>query len=486
MRSVTSVLTNWASSRRPFLWFLLTVLCAAIALILVYVLGVQTPFEWDEILFARAVEHYDAAANSPHMPGYPVFVLAARLVSFGVPDAVRAVQITSLTAAFLTLALVFFLGRRLGLTVLQACGGLFLLAGCPSFLWFAGVGLSDISGALSSCAVLWAILQDRAPIRSAVLAGFLAAIAVGVRSQAIYFLVPMVVVALFEWRVDRLRRVLAATAATVVTSFGIWFPAVFLTGPGRWWSAFVWQFQWVRQEQTHGLALPFAPMSWIVQGWLIRPFGTPWLAAGFWALVLCGAGVFWHGGRRRLVVYGLGIGLVSLMLAAFSLDLRDGPRYILPSLVFFSLIAGGGIGVARWQERLMTGAAAVFVVASVVWISPGLALRRSEPAPVIDVLERVLESASPTDVVVFYEDKLWPHVYWMLERRGFEIYPIGDLHDWSQDHQGESRSMVSVFSNRSPLPEQASFEAAWDSPQVRAMTRGRYLRCWAVIGETGD
>ncbi len=344
------MLTNWASSRRPFLWFLLTVLCAAVALILVYVLGVQTPFEWDEILFARAVEHYDAAANSPHMPGYPVFVLAARLVSFGVPDAVRAVQITSLTAAFLTLALVFFLGRRLGLTVLQACGGLFLLAGCPSFLWFAGVGLSDISGALSSCAVLWAILQDRAPIRSAVLAGFLAAIAVGVRSQAIYFLAPMVVVALFEWRVDRLRRVLAATAATVVTSFGIWFTVVFLTGPGRWWSAFVWQFQWVRQEQTHGLALPFAPMSWIVQGWFIRPFGTPWLAAGFWALVLCGAGVLWHGGRRRLVVYGLGIGLVSLMLAAFSLDLRDEPRNILPSQEIITLIAVVGIGEARRQE----------------------------------------------------------------------------------------------------------------------------------------
>lgn len=451
-----------------------------VVFVLLFAGGIQTTFEWDEILFARAVENYDAAANSPHMPGYPVFVLATRIVSFWVPEAVRAVQVTSLATAFLILVLAFFLGRRLGLKGPQAFGAPALLAVCPSFLWFAGVGLSDISGAFSCCAVLWAILQKRAPFHAAILTGFLAAIAVGVRTQAIYLLAPMAVVALLEWRINTLRRVVFAAAATVVTSVGIWLPAILVTGPGRWWEAFVWQLQWVRQEQINGLALPYAPMSWIVQGWLTKPFGTPWLAVGFWALVLSGAGILWHAGRRRLVLYCLGLGLVSLMSAAFSLDLRDGPRYILPSLVFFSFLIAGGIGRTSWYMRLMTGATALFMLTSVVWIVPGLNLRRSEPAPVMSVLEHIRTLIGPTEAVVFYEEKLWPHTHWALERKGYEIHPIGLLEGWPRTHQGESRSILSVHSNRGSTPEEASFEATWDSPQARAMTRGRYLRCWAV------
>jgi 4-amino-4-deoxy-L-arabinose transferase-like glycosyltransferase len=458
----------------------------AVLFVVVFAAGIRSAFEWDEFLFARAVENFDAAANSPHMPGYPLFVLATRMVAFAIPDAIHAVQWTGLIAAMAVLVLAFFLGRKLGLDRLRACTAVAVVALLPCFLWFAGVGLSDVAGLLMCGAVLWSILHENRPLCWALLTGVLAAAAVGVRTQSVYLMGPLAIVAVIEWREKTVLRVLSASGAAILTSIGIWVPAILLTGPTRWWEAFLWQLKWVRQEQMNGLALPYAPMSWIVKGWLVRPFGTPWLAGLFWILVLGGAWILWRAGKRRLVLYCLGIGLVSLVVATLSLDLRDGPRYILPSLFFFSFLVAGGVGVSRWYERSMAIGIVVFLVASLVWIAPGLALRRSEPAPVVDVLEQIAASVEPRDVVVFYEEKLWPHVYWILERRGFEIHPIGDLDDWTRDHQEEPRSLVSVHSNRRPTPDEASWKAAWSSPQARAMTRGRYLRCWAVRGETGN
>ncbi len=452
--------------------------------VFLFAAGIQSAFEWDEFLFARALENYDAAANSPHMPGYPLFVVATRTVAVAVPDAVRAVQSTSLLAAMAALALVFFLGRKLGLDRVRACTAVTVVALLPCFLWFSGVGLSDVAGLLMCGVVLWSILHESRPLCWAILTGVLAAAAVGVRSQSVYLVGPLAIVAVIEWREKTVLRVLSASGAAILTSIGIWVPAILLTGPTRWWGAFVWQLKWVRQEQMNGLALPYAPMSWIVKGWLVRPFGTLWLAALFWLLVLGGAWILWSIGRRRLVLYCLSIGLVSLVAVTFSLDLRDGPRYALPSLMFFSFLAAGGVGASRWYERSMAIGTAVFLVASVVWIAPGLILRRSEPAPVVNVLEQIAASVEPTNAVVFYEEKLWPHVYWILERRGFEIHPIGDLDVWPLNHQEESRSLISVHSNRRPTPVEASWVAEWNSPQVRAMTRGRYLRCWAVVAET--
>ena len=46
---------------------------AALALYgaLLWVTRPATPFEWDEVLYQRALDHYDVAVHSPHPPGVP-------------------------------------------------------------------------------------------------------------------------------------------------------------------------------------------------------------------------------------------------------------------------------------------------------------------------------------------------------------------------------------------------------------------------------
>ena len=63
-------------------------LAAYAAVLLIY--RPVSPFEWDEILFMRAMAKYDVAAHAPHPPGYPAFVALAKPVYWltgGVPTA---------------------------------------------------------------------------------------------------------------------------------------------------------------------------------------------------------------------------------------------------------------------------------------------------------------------------------------------------------------------------------------------------------------
>ncbi len=58
-------------------------LAAYAAVLLIY--RPVSPFEWDEILFMRAMAKYDVAAHAPHPPGYPVFVALAKPVRRAAP-----------------------------------------------------------------------------------------------------------------------------------------------------------------------------------------------------------------------------------------------------------------------------------------------------------------------------------------------------------------------------------------------------------------
>ena len=40
----------------------------------------RTPWDWDELLFMRALDHFDVASHRPHPPGFPLFIGAAKIV----------------------------------------------------------------------------------------------------------------------------------------------------------------------------------------------------------------------------------------------------------------------------------------------------------------------------------------------------------------------------------------------------------------------
>ena len=54
---------------------------------------------------------FNIAADHPHPPGFPLYVLAGRLVHLVVPSEFRALQAVNLIAAILLFPAVYFLAR---------------------------------------------------------------------------------------------------------------------------------------------------------------------------------------------------------------------------------------------------------------------------------------------------------------------------------------------------------------------------------------
>ena len=62
------------------------------------------PADWDAVGFVAAVTRFDLARFAPHAPGYPVYVLAARLAHLVARDPVRACGLASALGGALVVA----------------------------------------------------------------------------------------------------------------------------------------------------------------------------------------------------------------------------------------------------------------------------------------------------------------------------------------------------------------------------------------------
>src|SRR2546430_15544273 len=72
----------------------------------------RTPWDWDELLFMRALDHFDVASHRPHPPGFPLFIGAAKIVrALGAGD-FHALQALSFIAAVAIVPAMFFLCRE--------------------------------------------------------------------------------------------------------------------------------------------------------------------------------------------------------------------------------------------------------------------------------------------------------------------------------------------------------------------------------------
>src|SRR2546425_1652190 len=75
----------------------------------------RTPWDWDELLFMQALDRYDVALHRPHPPGFPLYILAGKIVrKLGLGD-FHALQALSVLAAMAIAPAMYFLCRALGM-----------------------------------------------------------------------------------------------------------------------------------------------------------------------------------------------------------------------------------------------------------------------------------------------------------------------------------------------------------------------------------
>lgn len=348
----------------------------------------QTPMEWDEVLFARAVVKFDVAAHAPHPPGYPVYVGLSKAMAALGASPVRAPQLASAVGALLALVGLGWLGALAGLAPSARVLAGLLVAALPTFAFHANLGFSDMLATGLSVVTLASLLAlERAPgVRGAWAAGVLTALACGARPQA--FLVLFLPWALVAWRLSRREQLswLWALPAAVLASLAVWLPAVLVTGPQRFLKAGQHLAAWMSAHEYLS-RFPAMELSRFLEDWLVRPLGSKPLAGSFW--LLCGAGAFalWRSGRGRLLALLASGAGGYLLLAPWTMTAEAAVRYSLPAYASLAALAVFGLASAPKLSRIGAVLVGAWAVAAYAWTVPALTLRAAERNPVWAALE---------------------------------------------------------------------------------------------------
>jgi hypothetical protein len=400
---------------------------ALAALALVYAMA-HAPFlapsleDIDSVNFALGVRDFDVATHRPHPPGYPVYIalgkVATAIAGLGAsaPESMieaRALAMLSLVSGLIAIACLY----RVFASMSSASSGVpddpgapvdyvafaatAITAACPLF-WYLGVRpMSDLPGlaaALASQACLmsaWRIQRpapggDRrmAPAATAasgrliVIGAFLAALSIGLRSQTVWFTVPLLSLVLLD-RVGRgfAGALMGGGIMFVVGGLAWGIPLLIASGGLNTYLAALGTQ--AGEDFAAGEMLYTNPNPRALAFALLRTFVHPWdsTALGTVVLILAAAGIvqlLWRDRRSLAAVFALAGPYV-----VFHLLFQDTSfiRYALPLVPVVAFLAIRGVSLV--SLKAVPAAAALLSIACVAIASPVLVAYRAEPSPAV-------------------------------------------------------------------------------------------------------
>jgi hypothetical protein len=371
----------------------------------------------DSINFALGLREFDVARHQPHPPGYPVYIALGRAslaaVHAAAPglDQVRAEAVAfafgSALAGAVALLATWALFRALDSTGAArestdraALWGSVLLAVAPLF-WISGSRpMSDLPGlamALGAQALLVTAWRRREYL---VPGAFIAGRAIGLRVQAVWLTVPLLVVVALGHRregVESGRSPVSWLLTRPLPAFGIgvlaWFVPLLIAAGGldQYLRALGSQagedFAWVDMLWANPTPrrLAFALYETIVVPWGSVPLAVVVLVAAAAGTVIAATRA-----RGALALLGVAFGPYAL----FHLLFQETPhvRYALPLLPPVAWLAACGVTAHRRAAPIAAAALCLFAGATAL---PGMLAYASEPHPAFRAIADM--SASPPE-----------------------------------------------------------------------------------------
>ena len=360
----------------------------------------RTPWDWDELLFMRALDHFDVAAHSPHPPGFPLFILAGKaLRAIGLSD-FRALQSIDFIAAIAIVPAMFWLCRELRMTAWTAIAAALLLAFFPN-VWVYGSGAFSDVPSMTLIVIAFALLMAGCRSATAYLAGAAVfAISIGVRPQnLIVGLAPLILASFF-----RSGKQIAAAISIVTIVDGVSYgAAAWLTGWDAYREALAWHRNYITRVDS--FLSPIRPPLWhLFDDFFIRPYRAPAINVLLAILVLAGLV------RRRppalvaLAAFGPLCFFSWLMLDHLSVS-----RFSIGYAPLMAILAADGLGVL--------GASVVILM--VIWTWPALTELRTTISPPVAAMESI-----PKGTTIYVDGGMVPFSEWYLRDHRLEF--IGD------------------------------------------------------------
>jgi hypothetical protein len=390
----------------------------------------------DSINFALGVRQFDVAQHQPHPPGYPLFILAAKVAHALIPSEAKALAAISVVAGALGIFAIAILFARLRLDDEPRSDGWLVAAtalavACPLYWFTAARPLSDMTGLAATLAVQVMIVGARTD-RDLIAAAFCAALAAGIRSQVVWLTVPLLVVrgvmkplhqgnrhhgghgghggpvgssqdASFVSPVSSVVPSLRILAAYVVGALVWAIPLVLLTGgPAAYWRALFnqgaedltgIQMLWTRPNvRTFADALYYA---------FIAPWAVWWVAGLVLALSTVGAVVLLLRNRRAFALLIAAFGPYFVFDLLFQETFTS--RYALPLVIPVVALAAAGASVLPRPAGLV--AVTLLAVYSAHIGGTSVAAFAAEKAPAFRLLDDMQAASSTTPAPVLGMDR---------------------------------------------------------------------------------
>jgi hypothetical protein len=410
----------------------------------------RTMWDWDEALFATALNHYDVRLHQPHPPGFPLYVATAKILTLvGLSD-FHALQGVNLVAACALFPVAILLCRELRISYPAAMIGSLLLSFSPNVWFFGGTALSDVPSmvlAVLACALL---LRGCRSGGAYLLGALVLGIAAGFRPQNLLIgFVPAILSTVYQSR-QSVRRVIVASlvgASIVGASYGL---AIGKSGGWRDYSDTVQRHQQYisKVDSFHN---PDRPAIWrIAVTVFVRPYRETILNISL--AILFSAGIVYSFCRQRLSLYLL-VALFGpfAVMAVLYLDHYSASRFAVGYQPLMALLAGEGVvGLSvlprspRAARAIRVGIPAALLVWTAVWMWPVLREVRRHPAPPVAAIEWIQQHV-PRGSMVYVHGSMGPFATYFLTS-----YPTQFFEDRVPEAAWNGRPTVVVQEGLSP------------------------------------
>ncbi len=434
----------------------------------------RSPWDWDEILFALALDDFDVPNHHPHPPGFPLFVGVAKVFVTAGLSHFHALQLVNLIAGALLIPAMFLFCRELRMKFAVAMSAALLFAVLPNVWFFGETAFSDVPSVVLVLLACGLLLRGCRSGHAYLGGAVLLAVAAGFRPQNLIIgLLPALIATWYQFRARAFGLValaIVAPAAIVVASY-----VAAAQASGGWTiyrEAVIAHQEYIRTvDSFRSPTRP--PLQNLVDDFFVRPFRAPLINTGVAILAIISAsGALLR--RRWPVLIAIGTFGPFAIAAWLVLDHMSASRFSIGYAPLFALLPADGIAtIASWlrTERSRIVAQTVLTLGGIAtmtaWTLPAVNRARVELSPPFAAVSWIRANL-PAGSLIYADSGMGPYAELFLRD-----YRVRSLAGGIPDARLESEPAWGLGERISHAGNAQNF--AWPRTRLWNVARHRYF-----------